>query len=68
MDKKLRKGARVKIVNIRDNVTDEVKGYEGATGVISHGGDPLNGIRGWHITMDDGRHSKKFYEDELERI
>lgn len=64
---KLRIGTRVVIVNLPDNVTDEVKTYEGATGRIKSYGSPENGIQGYYVHMDDGRPSKRFYENELQR-
>ena len=65
----MRIGMRVKIVNLPDNVTDEVKSYEGATGTIKCGGSPSkDGHLGWYVRMDDGRYSKRFYENELEHI
>ena len=58
----LKIGARVRIVNLPDNVTNEVREYEGATGIIKSFGD----YSMFHVAMDDGRCSKRFYEDELE--
>lgn len=60
-------GTRVKIVNLPDNVTDEVKAYENSTGQVKGYGSPSNGI-GYYILMDDGRPSKRFYENELQPI
>jgi hypothetical protein len=65
---KLRIGKRVMIVNLPDNVTDEVKAYEGATGRIKCYGSPENGMQGYYVCMDDGRHTKRFYENELQPV
>ena len=65
MATKLRIGKRVKIVNLPDTVTDEVKGYEGATGRIKGYGSPSQGVQGYYVLMDDGRPSKRFYANEL---
>lgn len=54
------------IVNLPDDVTDEVKAYENATGRIKAYGSPKNGIQGYYVLMDDGRPSKRFYENELQ--
>lgn len=60
---------RVRIVSLPSSVSEEVRQYEGATGVIKSFGSPSsNGVKGFHIRMDDGRHSKRFYENELEPI
>jgi hypothetical protein len=67
MKSKLRIGTRVTIVNLPDNVTDEVKAYEGATGRIKGYGTPENGMQGYYVRMDDGRPAKRFYENELQR-
>lgn len=62
----MRTGTRIIIVNLPDNVTDEVKAYEGATGYIKGYGSPSDtGEPGYYIRMDDGRPSKRFYENEL---
>ena len=63
---KLKLGTRVVITNIADNVADEVKEYEGATGRIKGYGSPSEtGVQGYYVRMDDGRPSKRFFENEL---
>lgn len=66
---KLRIGTRVVIRNLPNTVVDEVKAYEGATGHIEAYGSPSDtGEQGYYVRMDDGRHTKRFYENELQRI
>lgn len=61
--RKLKIGSRVVIVNLPDNVTDEVKEYQGATGYSPSS----EGVQGYYVCMDDNRPSKRFYENELQR-
>lgn len=65
----LKKGNRVRILNLPDNVTDEVKTYEGCTGEITaYGSQSKSGEKGYYVKTDDGKYSKRFYESELRRI
>lgn len=67
--KPLRAGTRVRVKTVRENVTDEVKGYVGKTGHIKWGGSPADdGTPGYHIRFDDGSLGKRFYQDELEVV
>lgn len=66
MKQHLRIGTRVRIGKLPDNVTDEVKHYEGETGLIKCYGSPSDtGEHGYYILMDNGMPAKRFYENEL---